>query len=84
MRPDLDALVRRRDALSKQAEARRTAVDPQMPEWLPGIAARVIHAGESDLMQRMLDAGEDISDFELWRQRRAQFLGLLADRAAER
>ena len=67
----------------RRAEQRRRT-DPQTPAWLPDIADRVIHTGESDLMQRMLDAGEDITDTELWKQRREQFMILLADRAAER
>ena len=67
-----------------EGDAALLHTDPQTPAWLPGIANRVIHSGQSDLMQRMTDAGEDITDTELWKQRREQFMALLADRAAER
>ena len=72
------------DADRERRAALRTVPDPEMPAWLPGIADRAVHSGQSDLMQRMLDAGEDITDTELWKHRREQFMTLLADRAAER
>lgn len=60
------------------------STNTQTPEYMAGIVGAVIRAGRSELEQRMLDNGEDVTDTELWKHRREQFLGLLADRAAER
>ena len=51
--------------------------DSQTPAWMEPLARDVVGSADQDLINQMLALGEDVSDRELWVERRLQLFAVV-------